>query len=65
MTGFSGDDLLEGGLGADTMTDGYGDDVYVVNLAGDVVIEAALYGGTDMVVSGLATTTLGIYEENL
>lgn len=39
LTGNSGDNRLNGGKGADTMEGGAGDDTYVVNHAGDVVIE--------------------------
>ena len=41
ITGNSGDNVLNGGGGADTMTGGAGNDTYVVDNAGDTVIEAA------------------------
>jgi Ca2+-binding RTX toxin-like protein len=41
LTGGAGADRLDGGAGADTMIGGLGDDTYVVDNAGDVVIEAA------------------------
>lgn len=44
LTGNSGDNRLNGGKGADTMEGGAGDDTYVVNHAGDVVIEQAGQG---------------------
>jgi Ca2+-binding RTX toxin-like protein len=39
LVGLGGNDLLDGGTGADTMTGGAGNDSYVVDNAGDVVIE--------------------------
>ncbi len=41
LTGGLGNDRLDGGAGADAMTGGQGSDVYVVNDAGDSVIELA------------------------
>jgi Ca2+-binding RTX toxin-like protein len=37
----AGNDVLDGGLGADHMTGGTGDDTYVLDNAGDVVVENA------------------------
>ena len=48
LVGGGGDDYLDGGGHADTMTGGAGDDTYVVNQAGDVVVELA-GGGFDRV----------------
>jgi len=39
LTGNSGNNLLDGGVGADIMAGGDGDDTYVVDDAGDLVIE--------------------------
>ena len=42
--GLGGNDLLDGGTGADTLIGGYGNDLYVVDNAGDVVQELANAG---------------------
>ncbi|PIQ55215.1 MAG: hypothetical protein COW02_03565, partial [Comamonadaceae bacterium CG12_big_fil_rev_8_21_14_0_65_59_15] len=39
LTGLAGNDYLDGGLGADRMMGGTGNDTYVVDNAGDIVIE--------------------------
>jgi VCBS repeat-containing protein len=48
LNGANGNDTLDGGSGADTMTGGSGNDTFVVDVSGDVVVEAAA-GGTDTV----------------
>ncbi len=63
LQGGDGNDRLEGGVGTDWMDGGAGDDTYLVDHAGDVVIEAA-GGGTDTEVSTV-TRTLAAGVENL
>lgn len=63
IKGNSANNRLDGAGGADTMIGGLGDDVYVVDNAGDVVTEA-LSEGNDTVETTLAYT-LGANIENL
>ena len=60
LDGGAGNDWLNGGVGADAMTGGAGDDRFVVDLAGDLVIEAA-GSGTDQVRSANLSLNLGAY----
>nr|WP_281378903.1 calcium-binding protein [Azospirillum oleiclasticum] len=64
ITGGTGNDTLDGGTGTDTLTGGSGDDVYTVDDAGDLVVELA-GGGSDGVLTGLASWTLGAEVETL
>jgi Ca2+-binding RTX toxin-like protein len=64
LEGGGGNDLLDGGTGADKMVGGLGNDSYVVDDAGDTVIEAP-GEGTDLVTTSLAAYTLGDNVENL
>jgi Ca2+-binding RTX toxin-like protein len=64
LNGGSGNDTLDGGTGADTMSGGAGDDTYVVDNVGDVVNEA-VGGGTDLVLTNLANYSLTANVENL
>lgn len=58
LTGGIGNDTLDGGLGNDKLVGGVGDDTYIVNAAGDVIVEAA-GEGTDHV--QVAFTAAGTY----
>jgi Ca2+-binding RTX toxin-like protein len=58
-----GNDSLDGGLGNDTLKGGLGDDTYLVDAAGDVVVEG-LNAGTDTILSNV-TRALGANQENL
>jgi Ca2+-binding RTX toxin-like protein len=63
LTGNGAANVLDGRAGADTMSGGGGDDTYVIDDAGDVVIEQA-GGGTDMVQSWVSHA-LGANVERL
>ena len=60
----AGADTLDGGIGADALTGGDGNEIYIVDNAGDVVTEA-LNEGTDTVQSSLVDHTLTANVENL
>ncbi|ODU05319.1 MAG: hypothetical protein ABS89_02025 [Thiobacillus sp. SCN 63-1177] len=63
LTGGAGDDRLDGGAGMDTMQGGAGNDTYVVDVAGDIIVEN-LNDGIDGIESSL-TYNLGTNLENL
>ena len=63
VTGLGANDILDGGAGNDTMDGGLGNDTYIVDSAGDVIIENS-DEGTDTVQSSV-TWTLGANFENL
>ena len=64
MVGGAGDDVLNGNAGTDRLVGGLGNDTYVVDNAGDLVIEAT-GAGTDRVLTALASYSLGANIENL
>ena len=59
LHGEDGNDLLDGGNGFDHLYGGPGDDVYVVDLAGDVVAEAAGEGFDTIFASASMTLAAG------
>lgn len=63
LSGGGGNDMIAGGAGADKMSGGKDDDTYFVDVAGDMVLEAA-GGGFDTIVSRIGYT-LGANLENL
>lgn len=64
ISGTGGDNHFDGGLGADRMAGRLGNDTYVVDNAGDMVVESRNQG-TDSVETVLATYTLPADVENL
>ncbi|WP_158596031.1 beta strand repeat-containing protein [Oleomonas cavernae] len=64
ITGHNGANRLDGGAGADILRGGLGKDTYVVDDAGDAVIEAR-DAGVDTVQAKLAAYTLSADVENL
>ncbi|HJV27988.1 MAG TPA: hypothetical protein VJ673_20070 [Aromatoleum sp.] len=63
INGNDSGNILDGAAGADTLTGGSGSDTYIVDNAGDIVIEAA-YDGLDSVISSVSYT-LAANVENL
>ena len=62
--GNAGNNRLSGGAGADLMTGGDGNDTYIVDHAGDRVVESSASGGTDKVESSVSFS-LGANVETL
>jgi serralysin len=63
ITGTAFDDFIDGGIGADTMIGGAGDDHFTVDNAGDLIVELA-GGGSDTVVTS-SSYVLGAEIEKL
>ena len=61
LQGDAGNDMLNGGIGADAMQGGTGDDTYIVDNAGDLVVESQ-DEGTDSVQSSVSHTLTGNVE---
>jgi Ca2+-binding RTX toxin-like protein len=59
ITGNSGDNTLNGGAGADTLIGGVGSDTYVIDDAGDVIVEDSGDTGSTDTVSTALSYTLG------
>lgn len=49
LSGEAGDDVLDGGAGADLLIGGQGSDRFIVDDAGDVVVESRSWAGSDTV----------------
>src|SRR5262249_11018041 len=64
LTGNAGANKIDGRGGDDTMAGGAGNDIYVVDSAGDQVTETDAKNGTDLVQSSVSFT-LGKFLENL
>lgn len=64
IQGGAGNDTLDGGTGADTLHGGNGDDTFIIDDVGDQIVEWS-DAGTDTVLTGLASYTLGDHLENL
>ena len=65
LYGNAGNNRIDGGLGADRMSGGAGDDTYVVDEAGDRVLESSATGGIDTVYSGISFSLAYQYLEKL
>jgi serralysin len=64
LFGSLGNDVLDGRAGADSMQGDRGNDTYIVDNAGDAVVEG-VNAGTDLVKTTLASYTLGANVEKL
>ncbi|AKJ28086.1 calcium-binding protein [Caldimonas brevitalea] len=63
LQGGAGDDLLDGAGGVDTMVGGTGNDRYVVERAGDKVVESLATGGHDHVLASFTYTLTANVED--
>jgi serralysin len=57
IVGGGGNDSLDGGIGADVMVGGLGDDAYIVDNAGDKIVELS-GAGTDLIKTSLTSYSL-------
>lgn len=65
LRGNTADNVLDGGIGADKMIGGDGNDTYHVNLATDTVTELADEGTTDKIFSSISINALAANVEEL
>ncbi|MFJ4497967.1 M10 family metallopeptidase C-terminal domain-containing protein [Pseudomonas atacamensis] len=65
ITGNAGNNVLDGGAGADTLIGGLGNDTYVIDNAGDVIVETSTLGNEIDTVRSSINYTLGANLENL
>ncbi|EJM59999.1 Ca2+-binding protein, RTX toxin, partial [Pseudomonas sp. GM50] len=65
LVGNRGDNILDGGLGADVMTDASGSDTYIVDNVKDVVVETGIWTWDTDTVRSSVSWTLGANLENL
>jgi Ca2+-binding RTX toxin-like protein len=65
LTGNAGANILNGMGGADTMAGGLGNDTYIVDNAGDVIVEAEAQGSDTVLTSVSYTLTPGARVESL
>ena len=63
LTGNAGDDTLDGAAGRDTLTGGMGNDQYLIDDAGDVIVENAGEGTDTAWVNAPTATTIGANVE--
>lgn len=62
LVGNAGNNILDGGSGADTLQGGGGDDIYIVDVTGDLVVEAAS-AGVDKVQASITYTLTANVED--
>ncbi len=65
LVGRDGSDVLDGGTGADRMEGGGGNDTFIVDNAGDRVIEGTSQGTADAVAASVSFSLAGQHIENL